>query len=66
METQILISLIERSGLSQRQFAEKFERSETNISGWVNGTRKPKMSTLIKMAETLGFEIILSFDIKKL
>lgn len=66
MEVQILISLIEKSGLSQRDFAAKFDLPESRISGWINGTRNPKMSTLEKMAAEIGFEIVVTFDLRRL
>ncbi|SHG27210.1 helix-turn-helix domain-containing protein [Flavobacterium johnsoniae] len=65
MEAKILNSLIQKSGLSQRDFAAKFDLPEQRVSGWLNGVRNIKMSTLKKMAEELGFEIVLSFEVRK-
>ncbi|BFM41646.1 hypothetical protein CFS9_02870 [Flavobacterium sp. CFS9] len=66
METEILISLIEKSELSQRQFAAKVNVPETRISEWLKGTRNPKMTSLRNFAEILGFEIVVSYEVNKI
>ena len=66
MERQIFIHLLEKSELSQKEFAAKIGFAESRVSEWLRGVRNPKMSNLRKMAEILGFEIITSFEVRKL
>lgn len=64
METQILFLLVEKSGLSQRDFANKINLPESRISEWLRGVRNPKISKLKEIAEVFGFEIVLSFELR--
>jgi transcriptional regulator len=43
--------LREQDGLTQREFAERFEVSCAAVGNWESGTREPELSRIIKMAE---------------
>lgn len=44
-------------GMSQLQLAEKLKITQQAISQYENGFRNPKIETLTKIAEVLGFKI---------
>lgn len=55
-----LIRLINESGYSQRELAEKMEVSEACISRWVHKNRpNPSIGTVEKMADALGYKVCL-------
>lgn len=49
-----LRSLIRRSGLTNRQIAERSGLSESAISRYIKGDRNPKLISAEKLAQALG------------
>lgn len=64
MEKEILLEIINISGLSQIEFSKKTGIAETRISEWVKGKRNPKLSTLLQALKMLDLEI--KFEIVKI
>jgi len=56
-EQRIFTELYERSGLTQVEFAERVGTDQPNISKLKNGRATPKLDTLEKYAEKLGYVI---------
>ena len=46
--------LVQLSGLTQSEFAEKIDKEQTEISRWINKKGSPHYKTLIKMVEITG------------
>ena len=65
MNNKILIELIKRIGLSQKNISKQTGIAEPRFSEWVNGVRTIKFSTLEKIANTFGFDISINFEITK-
>lgn len=51
---QNIVALIEREGLNQEAFARRLGVSQPAVSGWVNGTKNPSMSTVKRICEAFG------------
>lgn len=51
-----------RQGMSLEEFERKSGVSWRSFYYWKNGTRDPRISNLLAMAQTLGFQIFLSKD----
>lgn len=64
MEKQILLQIIELSGLSRIEISEKTDVPQQRISEWITGKRNPKLATILSMVEKLGYCI--EFKIEKL
>lgn len=60
MERELLMQIINLSGMTQIEMQEKTGFPQPHISRWVKGTRTPKLSTIIEIAEKLGYKIELS------
>jgi len=58
--------LLQLSGLTQTQFAERFNIPKQMISDWKNGRKNCKVETLQKMAESFGYKLNVEFKITKL
>lgn len=43
--------------ITQRQLAEKINTTETALSRYVNGSRKPRMDNLLKIARALNVSV---------
>lgn len=48
--------ILVKNNVSQRELAKKIGITEASISRYVNGSRMPKVTTCIKIAEALGCE----------
>lgn len=57
MEKELLKKLMEVSGLSQKEIAEKTGIPQPHLSRWMNGKRTPKLSTIYEIAEKLNLTI---------
>lgn len=49
-------SAFERSGLSQRELADKVGVDESTVSLWLSGGRIPRVKNLEKLAQAMGIE----------
>ena len=45
-------------GMTQGQLAEALGCTQANVAGWETGNRKPKMQSLMKIADVLGVDWI--------
>ena len=52
-----LSCILAQRGLSQREFARMTEVDETSLSRYVNGTRKPCMDVLVRIAANLNVSV---------
>lgn len=52
--TDRLKEMMDKRGMSQRDLAEKIEKTEASVSRYVNGQRVPKATILLKMAQALN------------
>lgn len=52
------------ANLTQKQLAEKMGVSYVNIAQWENGRRNPKIETLQKIADALGYTIKITIEPK--
>lgn len=44
-------------GLSQKELADKLNRSQSTIVMWESGQREPRLSTLYKIAKVLKVDV---------
>lgn len=63
MNKDILKDLIQKSGLSQREFADKIGTTEMQISKWLAGSRNIKLQRLQDIAKKMGFTIKINYEI---
>lgn len=54
---QSLAALLDKSGWTQKQAAEKFGVSQANVSRWLNGGHEPSFEMLIQIASALGVSL---------
>lgn len=62
MEHELFLKIIGLSEKNQTEIAQILGIKQQQISSWVNGNRKPKLSAILELAEKLGYEI--TFEIK--
>ena len=53
-----LKGLLEREGMSQADFAEHMEITDSAVSKYVHGRHTPKISTLLRMCSVLDCELV--------
>ena len=53
-----IYEILERRGLSQKEFANMMGKTETEVSRWLSGTHNLTISTISKITAALGEEII--------
>ncbi|MBP3419099.1 MAG: helix-turn-helix transcriptional regulator [Marinifilaceae bacterium] len=51
-------SILKSKGMTQKEFAEKMQKSEAEISRWVGGTHNFTIRTIAKISDVLGEQII--------
>ena len=51
-------SILKSKGMSQKEFAEKMQKSEAEVSRWVGGTHNFTIRTIAKISDVLGEQII--------
>lgn len=61
-----ILDILERKNMTQRQFAEKLGKSESEISGWLTGTHVFTTKTIAKIEVALGDKIITIKDDEKI
>lgn len=61
-----ICDILKRKGMTQRAFAQKLGKSESEISRWLTGTNGFTSATLSRMASALGEDIItITSDVSK-
>jgi transcriptional regulator with XRE-family HTH domain len=63
---KILKDLVDRSGLSQKKYAEKHDLCPNKLNGWLTGVRNIYLPTLQLLAFEDGLEIITNYEIVEL
>ena len=53
-----IYEIMEEKGLSQKDLARLFGKTETEVSRWLSGTHNMTMATIAKISEALGADII--------
>mgnify|MGYP002527656632 CR=1 FL=1 len=51
--------LAERQGLSQANIARRMKTTEVSVSRWFNGSRNPSIVNVEKLAEAVGFRVMI-------
>ena len=69
VDLQVMIAnrvydLLEAKGMSQKDFAAKLGKTETEVSRWLCGTHNLTMATIAKMAIALEDDLIVSTQSK--
>ncbi len=49
---------LKSQGLTQKDLAQKMNKSESEVSRWMSGTHNFKLSTLAKISNVLGIQLI--------
>lgn len=57
MDLQNLFYLIKLEGMTLKEFSEKVNISQSILSEWKNGNRKPSLSTIIKVADVFNCSV---------
>lgn len=63
MNKQILKDLIEKSSLTQREFAKQAGTTEFQISQWLSGFRNIRDTRLQEIAKSSGYIIKINYEI---
>ena len=63
MELSVAISnriydILERKGMSQKEFAHMMGKTETEVSRWLSGTHNLTLATICKISVALGEDIV--------
>lgn len=53
-----IAEILEEQGMTQKMFAKKMGKSETEISRWLSGTHNFTLRTLSKISAVLGADMI--------
>ena len=53
-----IYDILEKKGLSQKDFARLLGKTETEVSRWLSGTHNMTMATIAKISAALGANII--------
>jgi transcriptional regulator with XRE-family HTH domain len=53
-----IYEILEKKGMSQKDFARLMGKTETEISRWLSGTHNMTMATIAKISAALGESII--------
>ena len=56
--TDKISSILKSKGVNQKEFAEKIQKSEAEISRWVGGTHNFTIKTIAKISDVLEEQII--------
>ena len=51
-------AILKRKGMSQKEFAEKMNKTEAEVSRWLSGTHNFTIKTIAKITSVLGEDII--------
>lgn len=61
MNKEILSQLIQKTGLTHREFAKKVGTNEVQVSKWLSGTRNIREKRLLQILTLFNYKI--SFEI---
>lgn len=50
--------ILQRKGMTQKEFAKKMNKTEAEVSRWLSGTHNFTLKTLAKITSVLGEKII--------
>ena len=53
-----IYDILEKKGLTQKDFAQMMGKTETEVSRWLSGTHNLTLATLCKISVALGEDII--------
>ena len=53
-----IYGILEKKGMSQKEFAHLMGKTETEVSRWLSGTHNLTMATICKISATLGEDVI--------
>ena len=53
-----IYNILERRGMSQKDFAQLMGKTETEVSRWLSGTHNLTMATICRISTALGEDII--------
>lgn len=53
-----IAAALKREGLSQKEFAEKMQKTESEISDWLSGNRNFTIDTLTEISTSLGISLL--------
>lgn len=53
-----IYDILEKKGLSQKEFAHMLDKTETEVSRWLSGTHNLTLATLCKISVALGENIV--------
>lgn len=53
-----IYDILEAKGMSQKDFAHKLGKTETEVSRWLSGTHNLTLATLCKISAALGEDIV--------
>lgn len=53
-----IYDILDKKGLSQKDFAQLLGKTETEVSRWLSGTHNLTLATIAKMSVALGVDII--------
>lgn len=54
-----LFCIMREQGYNQETFCNKYGYCKSTVSRWANDSRKPSIESIEKMADDLGYEIVL-------
>lgn len=54
--TDRLAEMLERRGMTQRELADKIDKTEVSVSRYISGQRVPKATVLLKIAQALNVQ----------
>ena len=54
--TDRLTEMLERRGMTQRELADKIDKTEVSVSRYISGQRVPKATVLLKIAQALNVQ----------
>jgi len=54
--TDRLAEMLERRGMTQKELADRIDKTEVSVSRYISGQRTPKITVLLKMAQALNVQ----------
>lgn len=57
-----IYAILEAKGMTQKNFAQLMDKTETEVSRWLSGTHNLTMATICKISAALGEDIIRVVD----
>ena len=60
-----IYDILEKKGMTQKDFARLMGKTETEVSRWLSGTHNMTLATLCKISIALGENILSAVDIEE-